>query len=497
MFHVLHVEDDRDDALLTQINLRKVAPDIKLEWVVSASEALELIEKSNFDCILSDYQMPSMDGLEFVRTLRAKNIETPFIFLTGQGNENLAAEVLRSGADDYFTKSQGFANYNRLLNSIERLVCSRETRNRLERSEAQFQQLFKSMTSGFALHEMILDDEGTPRDYRFIEVNPAFESMTGLDAGDIIGRTVLEVLPNLEPSWIERYGQVALTGEPLQFESYSQELDKYYMVSAYCPERGYFATTFLDISKRKLAESLIRENEERYRLLFERESDAVFIFDPETYAIIDANATTCRLYGYEREELIGFSVIDLSAEPDKSRAVTRETNNSNTVNVKLRWHKKKDGTVFPIELTNHGMTLSGRHVQFAVIRDIAERHDTEKQLRTTQENMRAMIDACFDAMYMIDTEGNILECNKEVERRFGMSREQILSQNAFELDPFAMPDLREAVEKVISTGAPVRMHYRRGDRTIDSSLYPVFDDEGNVVRIAKYGKDITDSEPTA
>jgi len=80
------------------------------------------------------------------------------------------------------------------------------------------------MFDAFALHEIVCDGLGKPVDYRFLAVNPAFERMTGLKGDDILGRTVLEVLPGTEPYWIATYGEVAVTGEPALFENYSAEL---------------------------------------------------------------------------------------------------------------------------------------------------------------------------------------------------------------------------------------------------------------------------------
>lgn len=130
-------------------------------------------------------------------------------------------------------------------------------------SEKKYRMLFKEMLNGFALHEIICNQEGVPVDYRFLEINPAFELLTGLSAKDLIGKTVKEMLPGTEDTWIERYGRVALTGEPDMFMNYSSDLDKYYEVLAYSPERGSFAVIFNDVTERTKAEILIRENEAR------------------------------------------------------------------------------------------------------------------------------------------------------------------------------------------------------------------------------------------
>jgi PAS domain S-box-containing protein len=130
----------------------------------------------------------------------------------------------------------------------------------LTASEAKYRLLFENMANSFALHQMIYNTQGNPSDYRFIEVNPAFETQTGLKASDIVGRTVLDIMPNTEKSWIDIYGKVAANGEPISFENFSREIGRYYQVWAYCPKPGYFATIFNDITERK------RDEEEKSAL---------------------------------------------------------------------------------------------------------------------------------------------------------------------------------------------------------------------------------------
>jgi PAS domain S-box-containing protein len=122
------------------------------------------------------------------------------------------------------------------------------------RAERNYQTLFREMLDGFALHEIICDDAGVPIDYRFVAINPAFEKMTGLKAADVIGRTVLEIMPDTERHWLETYGRVALTGEPAFFDNYSAALRKYFEVTAFRPAPDQFACIFIDITERKRAE---------------------------------------------------------------------------------------------------------------------------------------------------------------------------------------------------------------------------------------------------
>ena len=125
---------------------------------------------------------------------------------------------------------------------------------RLSESEERYRLLFDSMLSAFALHEIICDDDGKPVDYRFLEVNPAFTKLTGLKAEDVVGRTAREVIPGLEQSWVDIYGEVALTGKPTHFDRRSAELNRCYAGVAFCPRKGQFAVIFQDVTLRRQEE---------------------------------------------------------------------------------------------------------------------------------------------------------------------------------------------------------------------------------------------------
>lgn len=137
----------------------------------------------------------------------------------------------------------------------------------LQESEEKFRHLFEYMMDAFALHKMIFDDDGNPLDYRFLEMNRAFEVHTGLKKSDLIGKTVKEVMPDIEPFWIKKYGEVVKTGKPIRFEHFSTPLDSYYEVSAFCPREGEFATIFKNITEQKKSEQKIKKSLKEKELL--------------------------------------------------------------------------------------------------------------------------------------------------------------------------------------------------------------------------------------
>ena len=126
-------------------------------------------------------------------------------------------------------------------------------------SEKKYRQLFENMTSGFAVHKMIYDEQGKPIDYRYLEINPAFEELTGVPIDTLLGKTVKEVMPHTEEYWIETFGRVAVTGEPTEYVNFSRELGKYYDTYVFSSEKDTFAVVFNDVTDKIKAEEAVRQ----------------------------------------------------------------------------------------------------------------------------------------------------------------------------------------------------------------------------------------------
>lgn len=157
------------------------------------------------------------------------------------------------------------AGEHRLAGVVSNITERKRTEEALRASEQRYRSLFNGMTEGFALHEIICDDDGEPCDYRFLDINPAFEHLTGLRREDVVGKLKADVLPDDDPHWLKIYSTVALTGQPIHFDEYSTALNRHYEVFAYCPMPKQFAVIFTDISERKQAEALIEQQREELR----------------------------------------------------------------------------------------------------------------------------------------------------------------------------------------------------------------------------------------
>jgi PAS domain S-box-containing protein len=142
--------------------------------------------------------------------------------------------------------------------TLEQRVADRMVQ--LQEKEARYSSLFNSMTEGFALHEIIFGVDGKPVDYRFLEINPAFERLTGLSRETVIGKTIRQIMPEIEANWrVDTYSPVALDGIPVHIESYSVFLNHWYEVYAHQTTPGQFALFFTDITERKDTEEKLRQ----------------------------------------------------------------------------------------------------------------------------------------------------------------------------------------------------------------------------------------------
>ena len=220
-----------------------------------------------------------------------------FLFTDSDGS----TLILEMGID-VSERNKAEAELVRHREHLEELILSRTAA--LAASEQRYRGLFESMAEGFAVHEIITDESGRPCDYRFLEVNPAFERLTGLAPAQLIGKRVLEALPGTDPFWIETYGRVALTGEPVHFERFFAPLDRWYGVFAYCLKPGQFAVIFSDITSRKLAEDDVRRQREWLQVTLTSIADAVIAGDTDR-RITFLNPVAAEMTGWSEQEAIG------------------------------------------------------------------------------------------------------------------------------------------------------------------------------------------------
>ncbi len=232
------------------------------EAVSTAEAARRAFSSTAYDVAIIDYHLPDDKGDGLLADFRRQRPECACIMITSDPHPQLALDWMKKGAAAFLRKSFdpeylidvcARVRRERALLRVEDLLEQR-TRE-LRENEAKYRLLFTSMDSGLALSEILWDDKGGVRDYRILEVNPAFEAITGLSSETVVGRTGRDVLPDLATDWVDRCVQAAVSDGPLHLERYCSELGKHLSITAYCPLPGRLVAIFTDISQRKQAEA--------------------------------------------------------------------------------------------------------------------------------------------------------------------------------------------------------------------------------------------------
>jgi PAS domain S-box-containing protein len=322
----------------------------------------------------------------------------------------------------------------------------------LESNEKKYKELFSSMLNAFALHRIVLDENGKPVDYVFLEVNSAFERMTGLKRKDILGRPVTEAIPGLKEDafdWIGAYGKVALNNDKIQFEQYSQALGKWFSITAYSPVREMFATIFEDITERKKVEGVIWENQERMDVIFNSIEAGIIVVDKETHIITYVNQKAASMIGAPPDEIMDRSCHNFICPAEAGACPI--TDLGQQVDNSEKCVLTAAGGKIPILKTVVEDELGGRAVLVESFVDITERKKFEEELRFKNVIMSTQQEASIDGILVVGEDNSIVSCNSRFVEMWGIPPELVAKKDdapVLELVTGQVADSRAFLERV-------------------------------------------------
>ncbi len=359
-----------------------------------------------------------------------------------------------------YLHNEFFPIFNTERTAVDRVaIFARDTTDQkraeqaLQESETRFKDLFNNIGAGVAIYTATPDG----KDFIIRDINRAVETIEHVRKDDIVGRSVLEVFPGVaEFGLFMVFQRVAKTGIP---ESHPVSLYRDDRISGwrenyvYRLPSGEVVALYEDVTEKKQAEDAERETRRKYAELFELGSEAIFLIDNETGAILEANAAACEMYGYSRDLLLTMKNIDLSAEQEETRKVTAGTAQG-TILVPLRYHRRNDGTVFPVEILGRFFTWNQRPVHIAAIRDITSRLQAEETLRESEERYLSLFNRSLDCIYIHDLKGNFIDANASALELLGYSRDEIPSVSFQDLlGPDDLEKAKAAVETISREGS--------------------------------------------
>ena len=267
---------------------------------------------------------------------------------------------------------------------------SKRAEKELKLSEKKYHSLYSTMSEGVAIHEIIYNQHKEASDYVITDINQAYEDITGFKKNDVIGRKASELYGIGIPPYLEIYSVVAETGEPTEFETYFEPMDKYFSIKVTSPEKGKFATFFEDITAQEKFEEALHESEERFRDLADNIPNLAWMADADGW-IFWYNKQWYEYTGTTLEEMEGWGWQKVH-HPDYVKSVTQEWSTS------IKEGKPYDN-IFPLKGKdgNYRWFLtritpikdSKGKIQrwFGTNTDITERKNREEELEITMKKL--------------------------------------------------------------------------------------------------------------
>ena len=523
MYKVLYVDDEPVLLEIVKIFLER-SKEFTIDITTSAYDVLDTEKLKSYDAIVSDYQMPGMDGITFLKYVHTELGDIPFIFFTGKGREEVVIAALNNGADFYITKgSDPRFQFDELANNIKKAVKRRQLREAHKNAAERLSDLINFLPDA----TFAIDLEG-----KVIAWNKAMEEMTGVQKTTIIGEgdyiyalpfygkkhpLLLDLVLHDDKETEKRYPFIIHKDNKLISEMEFPLLNGgkgaflWFIASPLYDAKGNVTgaiEVIRDITENKRAEVTLKESEEQYRSLFESARDAIFLLENTRFT--SCNNRAISLLGCtKKQEIQGRSLIDfspvmqpdhLSSEEKGQEKISAALNGTTPV---FDWlFARQDGVTFYAEITLNRVTIGEKTLIQAIVRDVGDRKQAEEALRMSERTYRNVVEDQTELISRFRPDGTQLFVNEAYCQYFNKSRQEIIGKKFFPRIP--QEDHRQVREhfalltkenpsatdthRIIMPDGSVRWH-RWSDRTI-------FDKKGSIVEYQSVGRDITENKRT-
>ncbi|MFY4812894.1 PAS domain S-box protein [Haloarcula sp. AONF1] len=509
---LLHVDDEPDLAETAAAFLERENDRLQVETASSAEDALERLEASTFDCIVSDYDMPGRDGIEFLEAVREEYPDLPLILFTGKGSEEVASDAISAGVTDYLQKEGGTDQYTLLANRVQNAVEARQSATEAKRRRHRLEQILKTVPSCVVQ----LD-----RDGQFVFANQRAVDVLGLSQSAVKDRAyndpeweIRDLDGNPIPDAELPFRQVLESGQPLSDARHTihwpDGTEKVLSVNGVplFDDDGAVESvvcTLTDITDKRDRKQDLVETERRLQLALEASETGVWEWNYETDRVVLSD-TLERLLGFEPGEFDGTlsAVFDLIHPDDRSEAreqIERAVETDGIYDAEFRLFDA-DGDVRWASVRGQPIEDDDSTLMVGVHHDITERKERERDLRITERRLEAILENTTTPMFMKDDEGEYLFVNHGYREMTGLTDAEIVGRTDFELFPEETAESTWANDRaVLHTGQPLEVEERV---VIDdeaqqylSTKVPIYDtgersDPDTPVAVFGVASDITD-----
>jgi PAS domain S-box-containing protein len=496
---VLHVDDDAGFLAVAKQCLEEQSQ-FEVDTALSAEEALKKLRDSEYDAVITDYQMPGKNGLEFLRELRQEGNDVPFILFTCKGKEEIAIEALNSGVYRYVGKEgKAEATYAELKRSICDAVREQRAKKLWREAENRLRLITENMQDMLLLTDTNLICTFASASHKWI---------LGYEPSEIIGKNVYEFIhPDDMARAIAAAEKALKDNSGGTMEVRVRRADGSYILSEgigkiLTDENGQITGmmfTSRDITERRRIEQTLKASEQKYRKLFEEAMDAIFVADAETGILIDCNRAATALTGRAKSELIGMHQRFLHP-PEESAGKFSKTfkqHRTNKEGVVLEGQViTKNGEVRDVAIKANLIEVNGKKMLQGVFRDITG----SKKISEKTRLQARLLNAVGQAIVATDLEGNITYWNRAAEQLYGWQEAEVLGRNIVNVTPAetsqeqAINIMNRLIEGEHWSGEFIA---KRRDGTIFPAIVtnsPITDDKGEIIGIIGVSTDITEQK---
>ncbi|MFC5135977.1 MULTISPECIES: PAS domain S-box protein [Haloferacaceae] len=392
---VLHVDDEPGLAEMVATFLEREDDRIEVRTEHDAEAGLRALTESEVDCVVSDYDMPGSDGIEFLRAVRGDHPELPFVLFTGKGSEEVASEAISAGVTDYLQKRSGTEQYALLANRIRNAVEATRAHELLAERTRRLETLIENLPG------MIYRCRNEPR-WPMETVEGETESLTGY-ASETLERNEVEWGEEvIHPDDRERAWQAVQ--EALETDGsfeVTYRIDTREGRTKWLWERGRAVHDddgdleaiegfITDVTDRKERERRLERTTTRLEALFENSPDMIDVHDVEG-TILDVNPRLCAETGYDESELVGMKVweLDRTLGSDEARDLWAGMDVDDRLELESEF-ERRDGSTFPVRVHIRRLDLHGRERFLVSSRNVAERKRRERKLQELRERTQRL-----------------------------------------------------------------------------------------------------------
>ncbi len=486
---------------------------IVVDTAGSASDGLDRLAGNGYDCVISDYDMPGQNGIEFLETVRDRDPDLPFILYTGKGSEEVASEAIAAGVTDYLQKEGGTDQYavlaNRARNAVEK--------HRAERDAEQTRNRMLAITENS--EDTILTIDATSR-IQF--VNAAVEQLLGYPPSELVGQSLTTLMPprhhDDHAAGVERYletGDRTINWRATEFKALHRDGHEVAVSISFgeFEEDGErrFVGILRDVTERKQLQTELEQSLTRYQTLVEQDLAGIYLLRDDRFEYV--NQKFCDITGYEESEFASMVVMDIIAP--ESREEVRENidrrlgGEIDEVEYELTM-RRKDGELRAVRAHGSRIELDDGPAILGSIVDVTDQFELREELEHEHGLLERLLETSPVGITILTPDGRIERANSHAERVLGLTKSEILDRSYDDPDwqivdadgePIDSGDLPFA--RVVETGEPV-FGYEHGigqadggERWLSVNAVPLRTERGEIERVVAVTIDISEQREFA